>query len=82
MATDYDCWHEAHDDVTVEELIETLNNNVDLAKTIIEKAVHVISESRECGCCNALENAIITPAEAITQETKDRLGILIERYVK
>lgn len=82
MATDYDCWHEGHNDVTVEELIETLNNNVDLAKGIIKNVVPIISETRECPCCNALQNAIITPADVITQETKDRLGILIERYIK
>ncbi len=82
MATDYDCWHEGHDDVTVEDLIETLNNNVDLAKGIIKRVVPEISESRECPCCNALQNAIITPADVITKENKDRLGILIERYIK
>jgi len=82
MATDYDCWHEQHDDVTVEDLIETLNSNVQMARDIIKKVVPVISESRECPCCNALQNAIITPKEVITQEVKDRLEILIKRYIK
>jgi 5'-methylthioadenosine phosphorylase len=81
LATDYDCWHEQHDDVTVEDLIQTLNSNVQMARTIIKTVVPAISESRECPCCNALENAIITPKEAITQETKDRLKIIIERYI-
>ena len=82
MATDYDCWHEGHDDVTVEDLIETLTNNVDLAKGIIKRVVPEIDETRKCPCCDALKNAIITPADVVTQETKDRLGILIERYIK
>jgi len=81
MATDYDCWHEQHDDVTVDDLIETLNNNVQLARDIIKKVVPAISESRECPCGSALQNAIITPKEAITKETRDRLEILIKRYV-
>jgi len=81
MATDYDCWHEQHDDVTVEDLIETLNKNVQLARDIIKKVVPTIGESRECPCCNALQNAIITPKEVITQEAKDRLEILIKRYI-
>ncbi len=81
MATDYDCWHEQHDDVTVDDLIETLNNNVQLARDIIKKVVPAISESRECPCCNALQNAIITPRESITKETRDRLEILIKRYI-
>ncbi len=82
MATDYDCWHEQHDDVTVEDLIETLNSNVQMARDIIKKVVPVISESRECPCCNALQNAIITPKEVITQDVKDRLEILIKRYIQ
>ena len=81
MATDYDCWHEQHDDVTVEDLIATLNNNVDLAKEIIKKVVPEIQEARDCPCCSALQNAIITPKEVITKEAKDRLGIIIERYI-
>ena len=81
LATDYDCWHEQHDDVTVDDLIETLNKNVQLAKDIIKKVVPAIGESRECPCCNALQNSIITPKEAMTKETKDRLEILIKRYV-
>ncbi len=82
MATDYDCWHEHHDDVTVEDLIETLNQNVQLARDIIKKVVPAIDESRECPCCDALQNAIITPKEAMTKETKERLGILIKRYIE
>ncbi|TDI90511.1 MAG: S-methyl-5'-thioadenosine phosphorylase [Candidatus Dadabacteria bacterium] len=81
MATDYDCWHEHHDDVTVEDLIATLNQNVQLARDIIKKVVPAIGESRECPCCNALQNAIITPKEAITKEIKERLEILIKRYI-
>jgi len=81
LVTDYDCWHEHHDDVTVDDLIETLNNNVDLARNIIKSAAPAISESRECQCCNALQNAIITPKEVIPQEAKERLEILIKRYI-
>lgn len=81
MATDYDCWHEQHDNVTVEDLIETLNSNVQLARNIIKTVVPLISESRECPCCDALKNAIITPKEVITQEARERLKILIKRYL-
>jgi 5'-methylthioadenosine phosphorylase len=81
LVTDYDCWHEHHDDVTVDDLIETLNSNVELARNIIKTAVPTISESRECRCCNALQNAIITPKEVIPQEAKERLEILIKRYI-
>ncbi len=82
MPTDYDCWHEGHEDVTVDSLIETLHKNVDLSKSIIRQVVPLISEKRKCLCECALENAIITSKETISEEVKSRLGILIERYIR
>jgi 5'-methylthioadenosine phosphorylase len=81
LVTDYDCWHDDHDDVTVEDLIATLNSNVALARNIIKAAVPEIKETRDCPCCNALQNAIITPKEVITKEARERLDILIKRYI-
>ena len=82
LATDYDCWHEGHDDVTVDDLIETLTRNVALSKKVIQTAAPQINETRDCICSSALETAIITSGDAITQEVKNRLGILIQRYIK
>jgi 5'-methylthioadenosine phosphorylase len=82
LSTDYDCWHEHHDDVTVDDIIETLMNNVALARRIIVKALPAISGMRDCACQSSLENAIITSRDAITPEVKERLGILIKRYVQ
>lgn len=82
LSTDYDCWHEGHDDVTVDDLIETLTQNVALSRAVIEKAAPEINASRECICSNALHNAIITSSGSITPDVKERLGILIERYIK
>lgn len=81
LSTDYDCWHEHHENVTVDDIIETLTRNVELAKKVIAKVLPQISESRDCHCRNALENAIITSRDAISEEVKQRLGILIERYI-
>ena len=82
LSTDYDCWHEQHGDVTVDDVIETLMNNVALARKIIVNVLPVINENKECTCPNSLENAIITSRDAITPEVKDRLRILIKRYVQ
>jgi 5'-methylthioadenosine phosphorylase len=82
LSTDYDCWHEHHDDVTVDDIIQTLMNNVALARRIIVKALPAISGTRDCACQSSLENAIITSRDAITPEVKERLGILIKRYVQ
>ena len=82
LVTDYDCWHDGHDDVTVEDLIATLTQNVALSKNVLEIAAPEISAERDCVCESALKNAIITSPGSITQQVKDRLGIIIERYVK
>ncbi len=82
LSTDYDCWHTEHDDVTVEDLIETLNKNVSLAKEVIASVPGIIQGSRQCVCASALRDAIITPSEEISISDKQQLGILIGRYVK
>jgi 5'-methylthioadenosine phosphorylase len=82
LSTDYDCWHEAHADVTVEDIIETLTKNVKLARRVIKAVVSMIPGREDCPCPDALKNAIITPKEAITEEAKRRLDIIVERYIK
>lgn len=83
FSTDYDCWHEGHADVTVEDVIRVLTKNVQLARQIIKRAVPMIPGiERNCPCANALGSSIITSREAISEETKKRLNILIERYIK
>ncbi len=82
MATDYDCWREGHDAVTVEDVIEILSSNVETAKKIIKKTLEKLGKTRDCACDCALENAIITPPEAISDDAKKRLGIIIERFTK
>ncbi|HET7290546.1 MAG TPA: S-methyl-5'-thioadenosine phosphorylase [Thermodesulfobacteriota bacterium] len=81
LSTDYDCWHEHHGDVTVDDIMETLMSNVALARKIIVNVLSAISETRDCACKASLENAIITSRDAIAPEVKERLGILIKRYV-
>lgn len=81
LSTDYDCWHEHHGDVTVDDVIETLMSNVALARKVIVKALPEISGARDCPCPRSLENAIITSRDSITPEVKERLGLLIKRYV-
>ena len=60
MATDYDCWHEAHDAVTVEAVIEIMQSNVGHARELIRAAVPRIAAAPACGCSDALRHAIMT----------------------
>ena len=80
-STDYDCWHESEDIVTVDMVISNLLRNIEVSKSVIADFVSNIPDVRSCNCSNALENAIITNPAFITGETKDRLSLLINRYI-
>ena len=82
MVTDYDCWHEEHDAVSVEAIINNLNKNAELAKAIIRDALPVLSENqRSCACQSALENAIITDAASIPKTTRQKLDLFLSKYL-
>lgn len=79
LATDYDCWHEEEESVSVENVIEIIKRNVALAQKIIIEAVpHIEGMSPFAGL---LETAIITDPAHISSEAKERLVALIGRYV-
>ena len=82
FATDYDCWHETEDDVSVEMVVKNLLQNVETGKQIIRAAVPQIPiADRTCPCASALANAIITQRELIPEATKGRLAILVGKYL-
>ena len=82
MVTDYDCWHESEEAVTVDMVIGNLLANVDLAKAIIKDVLPQISSAaRECPCANALANAIITDTKSIPPETAEALDLLLGRHL-
>ena len=80
--TDYDCWHKSEEAVTVDMIIENLKKNTENTKMIITKAVSLISADENCACRHALENAIITPSEYISDETRKKLDVIIGKYLK
>src|SRR6185369_8441169 len=57
LSTDYDCWHESHEDVTVEAIVAIIHQNVAMAKEIIRQAVADISPGRSCACGSAMQFA-------------------------
>lgn len=83
MATDYDCWHEGHDDVTVEAVIEVMQANVGNARKLIELAAPDVKPQEEsgCACGSALQYAIMTARETIPPEARQRLGLFIDKYL-
>lgn len=81
MATDYDCWHEEHEAVTVEAVVAVMGRNVGNAKALVKAAAPRMPAQRTCGCGSALRHAIMTAKDRIPQAARERLGLLIEKYV-
>jgi len=82
MVTDYDCWHESHESVSVEMIIQTLLRNADLAKQLIGRTVPLLATpTPECPCHHALKNALVTHPSAIPPATRRRLAPLVDKYL-
>jgi 5'-methylthioadenosine phosphorylase len=81
LVTDYDCWHEEHDAVSVEAVVEYLNKNVRNAQVIMREAVkQLTNKERACGCGSALKNAIFTAPDLWPDATKKKLEAIIGKY--
>ena len=80
-ATDYDSWWKPGKPVTVDVILSTLFHNIDTAKKIIKLATSRIPEKRDCGCATALQAAIVTDPALIPAEQKQKLDLLIGKYI-
>jgi 5'-methylthioadenosine phosphorylase len=81
MVTDYDCWHEGHDDVTVEQIVAVLNQNAANACKVIKAAVAAMPGERTCACASALQYALLTSRDAIPVAAREKLDLLIGKYL-
>ncbi|MFY9647958.1 MAG: S-methyl-5'-thioadenosine phosphorylase [Terriglobales bacterium] len=82
MVTDYDCWHPHHDSVTVEQIVSVLVKNAANAAKVVKASVAAMPAARECKCGRALQNAILTDPTKIPAATKDRLQLILGKYLK
>jgi 5'-methylthioadenosine phosphorylase len=82
LVTDYDCWHEEEEAVSVETLIEYLNKNSRNAQRLIREVVKGLPQEFDCSCQHALQNAILTDPGVIPQKTREKLQLIIGKYVK
>ena len=81
-STDYDCWHPNHDTVTTEMIIENLVANVEKAKQIVKFLIPSIPEGNEDSPAHkALEKSIATNPQVIPDKIKEKLGLIIGKYL-
>jgi 5'-methylthioadenosine phosphorylase len=82
LVTDYDCWHPDHDSVTVDLVIANLTKNAVNAQRVIRETVRRLSETPFVSDAHsALKYAIITPLDKAPVETKDKLHLLLQKYL-
>jgi 5'-methylthioadenosine phosphorylase len=81
FVTDYDCWHESEETVSVELVVSNLLKNVAASQEVIRELVPRIPTVRDCACASALRGAIITSPERIPDGVKNRLSALLDRYL-
>lgn len=81
LATDYDCWHDGHDDVTVEAVLAIIRQNVAMARNIIKHAVGALAAVPRCACGEALQFAIMTDHALIPEQTRRDLAPILGKYL-
>jgi 5'-methylthioadenosine phosphorylase len=80
MVTDYDCWHLAHDAVTVTDILDNLNQNAENACKVVAAAVAAMPPERTCKCGAALAHAIITDRKLVPGATRKKLDLIVGKY--
>ncbi|HUS17543.1 MAG TPA: S-methyl-5'-thioadenosine phosphorylase, partial [Chloroflexia bacterium] len=83
LATDYDCWHDAHAAVTVDLVVQNLGRSAASAQAAIGALVGGLADQAAagCSCGHALDNAIMTAPERISPDHRERLGPILRRVL-
>lgn len=81
LVTDYDCWHETEESVSVEAILAVLAKNVATARELIRRVAVLIGQERDCGCKNAAQYAVMTAPEHIPTETRRAVDLLFGKYL-
>jgi 5'-methylthioadenosine phosphorylase len=80
LVTDYDCWHESHETVSTDMIVENLQKNCQAAQAIIRQTVRDLNVERRCGCGETLKYAIITDRTKIPEAARRRLEPIVGKY--
>ncbi len=79
--TDYDCWHQGAEAVTVDMVVQNLEKNVATSKELLRRIIPRLNGERDCPCGEALKDAIITRKERVPEELKRKLAPIAGRYL-
>jgi len=80
MVTDYDCWREAEEAVTVDAVVANLQSNTRTAQQVIRFAVQEMNPESDCACHHSLAHAVMTAPHAMKPAMRKKLSLLIGKY--
>lgn len=81
LSTDYDCWHEEEEDVTLEMILDNMKFNSENAKNILLSVIHDIDVEKSCSCHSILDYSIVTDKKLWPEEKKKELELLLKRFL-
>ena len=82
MGTDYDCWNEDEEDVTIEQVLAVMQANAATAHQIVRRLVEALPARSTCACLSAAANAIVTDRGTIPAETVEKLRPIYGHYLR
>jgi len=81
MVTDFDCWFPGHESVTVDQIVAVLLKNAENACRVVRETVAAMPARRSCKCGSALAHAIITERDKIPAATREKLKLILGKYL-
>ncbi|GJL56375.1 MAG: S-methyl-5'-thioadenosine phosphorylase [Nitrospirales bacterium] len=79
LVTDYDCWHETEDAVSVGAILDIMHKNVEVAQHVLKASIRLVQETPHCACQTALAHALVTAPKSMTATIKKRYQLLLAR---
>ena len=81
LATDYDCWRQSEEEVTVDQILSVMHENIKTSKEILSRTLESLRNERTCQCGTALQYGIVTQKEMIPEQVKVDLNVIIGKYL-
>lgn len=82
LVTDFDCWHDSHETVSADMILDNLQKNSRAAQSILASTVADLNMQRSCQCGEALKYALLTDRKLIDAATAERLQCIVGKYIE
>ncbi len=81
LSTDYDCWHQTHEDVSVDAIVAVIRKNVENSKRIVARVARSIGQVEPCSCQGSMRFSVLTDPAAIPPAARRKLDLIVGKYL-